>query len=131
MYVEYGPRGFQPIGIAFNDMAALLVGDYVNQLGLKFPVGVSDRETVLGYLQHPVMERFFVPQLLFIDRKGVIRSHHVGGDTWFANEETNMRAEIESLLKEPEKAAKGRPAGLHRAAPATKTKAASASQSLK
>src|SRR5208283_3827467 len=29
LYKEYGPRGFQPLGVAFNDNAALLVPDFV------------------------------------------------------------------------------------------------------
>ncbi len=101
MYQEYGPRGFQPLGVAFNDMATLLVPDYVKQLGLKFPVGVGTREEVYSFLQHPVVEMMYVPQLVFIDRKGVIRAHYPGGSDFFKNEEANMRKEIEALLKEP------------------------------
>ncbi|HOL70568.1 MAG TPA: TlpA disulfide reductase family protein [Bryobacteraceae bacterium] len=100
MYQEYGPRGFQPIGIAFNDMATMLVPDYVKQLGLKFPIGVGTRDEVVGFLQHPVMEIMYVPQLVFIDRKGVIRAQHAGGSDFFKNEEANMRKQIEALLNE-------------------------------
>lgn len=105
MYQEYGPRGFQPIGIAFNDMATMLVPDYVKQLGLKFPVGVATRDEVVGFLQHPVMEIMYVPQLVFIDRNGVIRAQHPGGSDFFKNEEPNMRKQIEALLKESAKSA--------------------------
>ena len=49
-YKEFGPKGFQPVGVAFNDMAALLVPDYVKQLGLTFPVGVAPREEVIARL---------------------------------------------------------------------------------
>lgn len=106
MYKEYGPRGFQPVGIAFNDMATMLVPDYVNQLGLKFPVGVGSRDEVMSYLQHPMAEMMYVPQLLFIDRKGVIRAQYPGGSDFFKNEEPNMRKEIERLLNEPADGAK-------------------------
>jgi peroxiredoxin len=127
MYKEYGPRGFQPIGVAFNDMASMLVKDYIQQLGLTFPVGVATRDQVLAYLQIPVMERFFVPQMMFVDRKGVIRAYYPGGDKFFepANEEANMRAQIETLLKEPAATSKGRAAAPHsskaRTAKAAKT----------
>lgn len=102
LYKEYGPRGFQPLGVAFNDMATLLVPDYIRQLGLTFPVGVSPRDPVLAFLQHPPTEILYVPQLFFIDRKGVIRSHHSGTSDLFkpGKEEANMRAEIEKLLAE-------------------------------
>jgi thiol-disulfide isomerase/thioredoxin len=106
LYKEYGPRGFQPIGIAFNDMAALLVPDYVKQFGLTFPVGVAPREDVQAYL----VEQFrYVPIMVFIDKNFTIRGQYVGDHDFFKNEEANMRATIEMLLKEPSKRA--RPAG--------------------
>jgi peroxiredoxin len=98
---EYGPRGFQPLGVAFNDMATLLVPDYIKQLGLDFPVGVATRDEVLTYLQFPMVQRMYVPTLVFIDRKGVIRAQYNGDDEFFKNEEANMRAMIEKLLNEP------------------------------
>ncbi|HWR49830.1 MAG TPA: TlpA disulfide reductase family protein [Bryobacteraceae bacterium] len=106
MYKEYGPKGFQPIGIAFNDMAALLVPDYVKQLGLTFPVGVAPRDDVKAYL----VETFqYVPIMVFIDKNFTIRGQYVGDHEFFKNEEANMRATIEMLLKEQAKNA--RPAG--------------------
>jgi peroxiredoxin len=100
MSKEYGAKGFQALGVAFNDFANVLVPDYIKQLGLTFPVGSGGRDEVLTFLQQPVMERFYVPQLLFLDRKGVIRAQYPGGDRFFEKEEVNMRAQIESLLKE-------------------------------
>jgi hypothetical protein len=41
-----------------------------------------------------------VPQLVFIDRKGVIRAQYAGNDPFFKDEERNVRAQIEGLLKE-------------------------------
>jgi peroxiredoxin len=103
LYKEYGPRGFQPIGVAFNDAAAVLVPDFVSQLGLTYPVGVAPRETVMTYLQYSYVVPLYVPQLVFVDRKGTIRAQHGGGDDFFkeAELESNLRSQIESLLKEP------------------------------
>lgn len=114
MYKEYGPRGFQPLAVAFNEMAGLLVPDYIKQSGLTFPVGFSERDPVLNYLQHPTILRLMVPQLIFIDRKGTIRAQHGGDTDFFTNEEKNMRAQIEALLKEP--------AAFRKTAPASKAK---------
>jgi peroxiredoxin len=124
MYQEYGPRGFQPIGIAFNEMATMLVPDYINQLGLKFPVGVGTREEVNSFLQYPVIERMRVPQLVFIDRKGIIRAQYPCESEFFApgKEESNMRKQIEELLNDSGGAAKATP---------TKTKAKRVSKSTK
>ena len=125
LYKEYGPKGFQPVGVAFNDMATLLVPDYVNQLRLQFPVGVGSRDEVVNYLQFSVMERMSVPQLVFIDKKGVIRAQHMGGDEFFQTEEASMRQMIEKLLKEPAAAAeKKTPARSSRAKPKASSPAA-------
>lgn len=125
MYKEYGSRGFQPLGVAFNDMATLLVPDYVKQLGLTFPVGVGTRDEVVSYLEFPLVKPLFVPQLIFIDRKGVIRAYYPGGDKFYENEEANMRAQIETLLKEPAATTE------HKARPASKSKRSAKPASLR
>lgn len=101
LYKEYGPRGFQPIGIAFNDGALALVPDFVSQLGLTYPVGVAPRDTVLAYLQFSYVEPLYVPQMVFVDRKGIIRAQHGGMDDFLKDVEPNLRTLLESLLKEP------------------------------
>ncbi len=98
---EYGPRGFQPLGVAFNDMASMLVPDFIKQTQATFPIGFADRDPVLSFLQHPTILRFVVPQMLLIDRKGMIRAQTPAeGDEKFY-EEKNLREKIEALLKEP------------------------------
>lgn len=101
LYKDYGPRGFQPVGVAINDMAMLLVPEYVQKLRLTFPVGVGAREPVTEFLQYSTMMRMLVPQLVIIDRKGVIRAQYAGDDDFFLDAETNFRSIIEKLLKEP------------------------------
>ena len=100
---EYGPRGFQPLGVAFNDNAALLVPDFVKMLALSYPVGVASRDTVLGYLQHSYAEPLYVPQMVFVDRAGEIRAQHGGINDDFlkGDVEKHLREQIESLLKDP------------------------------
>jgi peroxiredoxin len=104
LYREYGAKGFQPLGVAFNDFAPMLVSDYVKQLGLTFPVGAGNRDEVLSFLQHPIMQLLRVPQLVLIDREGMIRAQMEGEE-----DEAHFRAQIESLLKaspSPRKGAK-------------------------
>ncbi len=101
LYKEYGSRGFQPIGVAFNDMAMMLVPDYVKNLGLTFPVGVGVRESVLDFLQHSPIMRMLVPQLVIVDRKGIIRAQYGAEHPFFLDKEKNMRTLIEALLAEP------------------------------
>jgi peroxiredoxin len=99
MQDEYGPKGFQAIGVATNEMAHMLVPDYVKNFNLRFPVGFAPREQAHEFLQHPMMLIMYVPQLVFIDRKGIIRSQQQGGSDFFKDEEKNIRATIEEMLK--------------------------------
>ena len=116
---EFAGRGFQPIDVAFNDMANLFVKDFVKENGINYPVGFSPREPVLDYLAIPVIERYVVPQIVWIDRKGNIRSQTppLGEDKLL--KETYWREMLETLLKEPAESAKKPP--VHRQTSAKKT----------
>lgn len=101
VYRELGAQGLQPIGVAVNDMANMLVDDYVKQFNLDFPVGWSTREPVINFLQHPVMMMMSFPNLVIIDKTGQIRHQFPGGDKFFDNEEKNLRDLVLPLLKAP------------------------------
>ena len=104
---EYGARGFQALGSAFNEMAAQLLPAFLTQFHPSFPVGYSARATVLEFLQAPSNSALSVPILVFIDKKGIIRSQHMGSeDPLFKDQEKSIRAELEILLKEPAHAKK-------------------------
>lgn len=102
LYKEYGPRGFQPVDAAFNTMANMLVPDFIKNFNIGYPVGFSTPEEVMAYLGYNMMERYTVPQIVWIDRRGNIRSQ-----TTAAGDESNLYTEsywrnmIETLLKEP------------------------------
>lgn len=99
LYKELGPQGFQPIGIAINDMANMLINDYSKQFNLTYPIGYANRDVATQFLQHPIMMSMLMPQLVVIDRKGVIRHQYPGGDKFFENEEKNLRDVLLPLLK--------------------------------
>jgi len=103
---EYGPRGFQTLAVAFNPMAIMLIPEFIKASGATFPIGFDERDPVFNYLQWPAMLRTFVPIMVFIDRKGVIRAQYMGDDPFFKNRDANVRNMIEKLLKEPAGAAK-------------------------
>jgi thiol-disulfide isomerase/thioredoxin len=102
LYNEYGPRGFQPVDAAFNSMANMLVPDFIKQNNVNYPVGFSTPEEVMAYLNFNVMERYSVPQIVWIDRKGNIRSQtHPQEEDATLYSEGYWRNMIETLLKEP------------------------------
>jgi peroxiredoxin len=105
MYQEFGSRGFQPIGAAINENARTLVPEFIYRLGLKYPVGVTPHEMAyefLGYnMNDPKAGPMLMPQLCFIDRKGVVQVQYAGDNDFFKNEEVNMRNQIEAMLRGP------------------------------
>ncbi|PYU36596.1 MAG: hypothetical protein DMG28_00315 [Acidobacteria bacterium] len=99
---ELGPRGFQPVGIAFGpDATGPMVTYLVDYLKLTYPVGYASSEQVDAYLDRHGHEILNVPQVVVIDRSGVIRalSGGKGGDPKLENE-GSLRTLIDSLLKE-------------------------------
>jgi len=99
---EYAPQGLQVIASAIEDMASLKVPDFIKQFQPGFPVGFNQRDVVLDFLQHPVMFKLMMPQIVVIDRKGTIRTQYEGDDKFFAQEaqEKNFREVLGPLLKE-------------------------------
>ena len=101
MQKEYGPRGFQVLASAIEDMAAMNVPDFINRFQPPFPVGFNNQNAVQEYLQHPVILRLLMPQVVFIDRQGTIRAQYAGDDKFFIDDqEKHLREQIEALLKE-------------------------------
>ncbi len=107
IYKDMEPRGLQVLGVAFNDNAAILVPDFVQQFGVNFPVGSSERGPVMTYLGLSEMVRWGVPQVVVIDKKGNIRAQTPpqSGDPVLQND-ANMRELLGELLKEPAGAAR-------------------------
>ena len=97
----------QIIGAAYNPNAAQLVPDFIRTYGVNFPMGFSEREQVQEYAQHPPTKPFYVPELIFIDRHRMIRAQYSGAaDDFFKDQDKNIRALAETLLKEPATAKK-------------------------
>src|ERR1700675_3274631 len=74
LYAEYGSKGFQPVGVAFNEVSEAQVTDFVKLTGATYPIGYSGREAVLSFLNLSAIERFVVPKIIWIARSGNIRS---------------------------------------------------------
>ena len=112
LHQELGPRGFQPIAIAFGPDADMqrvsyLTGDFK----LTFPVGYATPDKVDSYLARDEKEILNIPQIVVIDRAGMIRAQSgaKGGDATLENE-NSIRSLINDLLNEqarrtPKKAA--------------------------
>jgi peroxiredoxin len=100
MQAQYGTRGFQAIGVAFNETDKNQIENFMRTFGVKFPVGYVERQTIYKYLQVDPNAGIHVPNLVFIDRHGVIRHQSLPqGDSETARED-NVRVRLEDLLRE-------------------------------
>lgn len=97
----FGSEGLQAIGIAINPEADdAKVRDFARLYAPSFPVGRSRPDNALSYLGISVMERWVYPQVVLIDRKGMIRAQSDSKGSPELQEVTGLRPEIEKLLKE-------------------------------
>lgn len=100
---EYGPKGFQALGAAFNEEAnPSTVNTYINQFHVGFPIGPVSRDTVLSFMGFSIMDRLVVPQIAVIDRKGQIREQSEANPSGPPplQQEAHLRQLIEKLLAE-------------------------------
>ena len=95
---EYEGRGLQVLAAAFNEMSNMLVPDFIKAYKPTFPVGSATRDAVLAFLGRRAEDEMYVPIMVFIDRKGMIRYQHLGDDEFYQHQEQNVRAHIEALL---------------------------------
>jgi len=101
---ELGPRGLQVVGIAFNEEAEAkpdVIRDFTASNNLGFPVGAASREAATAYLGVSIMERFVVPQIVILDRNGVIRAQSEFLGSAELQDETYLRQFLARLLAEP------------------------------
>jgi peroxiredoxin len=108
---DLGPRGLQVVGTVFNSpdnspnapgATGPMAAQFVKEFGISFPVGYATRDSVISYLGISVMERWVVPQVVVIDRKGniVAQSDATQGSATL-QEDATLRPLLEKLLKEP------------------------------
>jgi peroxiredoxin len=103
---EFDQRGLQTIGIAFdNDISGKRVARFSQELGVTFPIGFTSSTQVDGYLGRTQTERIMVPQIVVIDRAGVIRAQSRPVREVNLENEDYLRHLVDDLLKETTPAA--------------------------
>ncbi len=83
---EYAAKGVQVLASAFNDNSDHEIAGFAATYVNGFPAGWDNKLTVLQFLQHPndPQHPYFVPILVFIDKRGIIRQQVIGDETIFA-----------------------------------------------
>jgi peroxiredoxin len=108
LQTELGPKGFQAVGVAFNDEVntpnaaanGQVTAGFINQFQVGFPMGYAPRASVLSYLGVSDIESWVVPQVAIIDRKGVIRAQSASRGTTELQTETDLQKYLGDLLSE-------------------------------
>ena len=97
---EYAGRGVRVLECAFNDDAVATMPDFLQRFTRPFPVGCSTAAAVMSYQQYTIIDRrpLLVPQMVFIDRAGVIRAQYPGESKFFRNAGPNVRAQLDKML---------------------------------
>jgi peroxiredoxin len=101
LYSEMASRGFQPVSVVFDEgINEPVIRDLANLLKLNYPVGYTTSDEVDRYLNRAAAVRFQVPQVVVIDRAGVIRAQSRPSGERDLTDETYLRGLIRELLDE-------------------------------
>ena len=101
---ELGPKGFAVVAGTLNDDPN--IPDFIQRFHPTFPVGEANKLDAIHYMQFQPGQRLpFVPYMVFIDRKGVIRAQYIGSDKILDETQSDklLRDEALKLLGEKSK----------------------------
>ncbi len=103
LHREPGLKGFQPIAVVFDPPHVRDGGGQLSPLAgsLTFPLAYMSKDSVDNYLGRARNEILNIPQVVVIDRAGIIRavSGGRGGDPAL-EDESSLRKLIDALLRE-------------------------------
>jgi hypothetical protein len=99
IYSELGPRGFQPVAVAFGPYAnEPVLANVVEYFKLTYPVGYTSADKVDAFLGREGKETLKIPQMVVIDRKGDICAVSGSKGNPTLENESSLRALIQLLL---------------------------------
>lgn len=98
----FGAEGLQAVGIAINPESSneAVVKEFSHLYAPTIPMGHATIDSAISYLGISVMERWVYPQVVLIDRHGVIREQSDSKGSPDLQDPIKLRPEIEKLLKE-------------------------------
>ena len=100
LYNELGAKGFTAVGVAVNQMSQMYIPEFISNHKINYLIGYQHHDAAVEFLQHSPQVVMMFPQLVLIDRKGMIRYQIPGTDKHFENEEKSLREKVMQLLQE-------------------------------
>jgi thiol-disulfide isomerase/thioredoxin len=106
---DYEPKGIAFIETAVDPMSSLRIPDFVKQLGVTFPVGYNEQSYAAKFMGVGPNDPMMMPQLIFIDKAGMIRVILPGDDPGMERgiQEKTIRDTIDKVIREGQ--TEGRP----------------------
>lgn len=98
---ESGSQGLRVVAAAGDPEAATVVIGFGAKHAPNFPLGYLDKAAFIKIANLQPDDRPFVPVLLFIDAKGMVRVQLHGDDPLMEKMEIVIRSTVRELLKEP------------------------------
>jgi thiol-disulfide isomerase/thioredoxin len=98
---QYGPKGVQVVACAMNSGAKNLLPQFQQQFMPAFPMGYCTEQQVFGYTGCSPDNGcgFYVPHLVFLDRRGIVQGDYRGESDFMTKPEMNIPAKLDELLK--------------------------------
>lgn len=98
---EYQSKGVQFVACAMNDHAEQALPQFKQQFEPAFPVGYCTQNAVYAYTQFSIASGrpFYVPHMVFLDRRGIVRGDFPGESEFMTKPDTNIPAKLDELLK--------------------------------
>jgi peroxiredoxin len=97
---EFAARGVVMLGTVFNDANGAMAAQFVKEFNIGFQVGYATRDAVVSYLGLSVLDRWVVPQVAIIDRKGNVVAQSAATGTPELQDEAYLRNFLDKLVKE-------------------------------
>jgi thiol-disulfide isomerase/thioredoxin len=99
---DYAAKDVQVIATAIEPMSSLNIPDFQKKIQPAFPVGYNDQGYVAKFLGRGPNDPMLMPQLVFVDRNGVIRVQYAGDDPALKNEiqEKSLRDALDKTIRE-------------------------------
>lgn len=101
LQTAYASKGLQVLGCAYNEMAVMLVPDFIKQNNVNFPVGFAARESVMSWMNFGMDLMVSVPQVAIVDKSGMIVAQTPPRSDPKFQDEAYLRQTIEHLLAQP------------------------------
>jgi thiol-disulfide isomerase/thioredoxin len=97
---DYAAKGVRVIASAIEPMSSLHIPGFVKQFQPTFPVGYNEQGYINKFLGLPENDPMFVPQVVFIDKSGIIRAQFTGDSPEMVKDvqEKKLRETLDRVL---------------------------------